>query len=148
MHYFGCITSLIHHCKACQGVGCSVYCPGVCKAFWGESYDAAFRHQGAEVRFCFKQLSCFILWGSCWTLHTLISNTHKSVCLSVCLCMCMCQSVTAAHLRCESHVPPHPKGALLDWDLVTVEAIGVQWSHWWRNQFEMIWALWHYALSC
>ncbi len=25
--------------------------------------------------------------------------------------------------------PPHPKGALLDWDLVTVEAIWVKWTH-------------------
>ncbi len=24
---------------------------------------------------------------------------------------------------------PHPKGALLDWDLVTVEAIWVKWTH-------------------
>ncbi len=32
----------------------------------------------------------------------------------------------AAHPWCESPVPPHPKGALLDWDLVTVEAI---WVH-------------------
>ncbi len=30
---------------------------------------------------------------------------------------------------CESPVPPHPKGALLDWDLVTVEAIWVKWTH-------------------
>ncbi len=29
----------------------------------------------------------------------------------------------------ESLVPPHPKGALLDWDLVTVEAIWVKWTH-------------------
>ncbi len=30
---------------------------------------------------------------------------------------------------CESLVPPHPKGALLDWDLVTVEVIWVKWTH-------------------
>ncbi len=29
---------------------------------------------------------------------------------------------------CESPVPPHPK-VLLDWDLVTVEAIWVKWTH-------------------
>ncbi len=34
----------------------------------------------------------------------------------------------ASH-RCESPVPPHPKGALLDWDLVTVEVIWVKWTH-------------------
>ncbi len=31
------------------------------------------------------------------------------------------------HPWCGSPVPPHPKGALLDWDLVTVEAIWVKW---------------------
>ncbi len=41
--------------------------------------------------------------------------------------------------------PPHPKCALLDWDLVTVEDICVTCS---RNQSEMIWCLWHCALSC
>jgi len=37
---------------------------------------------------------------------------------------------------CEMHihgtklpVPPHPKDALLGWDLVTVGAILVQWTH-------------------
>ncbi len=30
---------------------------------------------------------------------------------------------------CESPVPPHPKDALLDWDLVNVEAIWVKWTH-------------------
>ncbi len=35
----------------------------------------------------------------------------------------------AASPWCESPVPPHPKGALLDWDLVTVEAIWVKWTH-------------------
>lgn len=29
----------------------------------------------------------------------------------------------------ESLVPPHPKGALLNWDLVTMEVIWVKWSH-------------------
>ncbi len=48
----------------------------------------------------------------------------------------------------EYPVPPHPKGALLDWDLVTVETIWVKWTHCQRNQSEMIWALWHGALSC
>ncbi len=36
---------------------------------------------------------------------------------------------SAAHPWCESPVPPHPKGALLDWDLVTVEDIWVKWTH-------------------
>ncbi len=44
----------------------------------------------------------------------------------------------AAHLRGESRVSQHPKSTLLDWDLVTCS----------RNQFEMIWALCHGALSC
>ncbi len=30
---------------------------------------------------------------------------------------------------CESPVPPHPKGALLDWNLVTVEAVWVKWIY-------------------
>lgn len=43
-----------------------------------------------------------------------------------------------AHPWCKSHVPPHPWAALLDGDLVTVEAI---WAHWTnyhvsRNHFE------------
>ncbi len=37
--------------------------------------------------------------------------------------------LSAAHPWCKSPVPPHPKGALLDWDLVTVEAIWVKWTH-------------------
>ncbi len=37
--------------------------------------------------------------------------------------------LSAAHPWCESPVPPHPKGALLDWDLVTVEAIWVKWTN-------------------
>ncbi len=37
--------------------------------------------------------------------------------------------LSAAHPWCKSLVPPHPKGALLDWDLVTVEAIWVKWTH-------------------
>ncbi len=37
--------------------------------------------------------------------------------------------LSAAHPWCESPVPPHPKGALLDWDLVTVEPIWVKWTH-------------------
>ncbi len=36
---------------------------------------------------------------------------------------------TAGGLELESPIPPHPKGALLDWDLVTVEAIWVKWTH-------------------
>ncbi len=39
------------------------------------------------------------------------------------------QIFLAAHPWCESPVPPHPKAALLDWDLVTVEAIWVKWTH-------------------
>lgn len=35
----------------------------------------------------------------------------------------------AAHPGCDSPIPRNPKGALLDWDLVTVKATGVQWSH-------------------
>ncbi len=35
----------------------------------------------------------------------------------------------ASRSCCKSPVPPHPKGALLDWDLVTVEAIWVKWTH-------------------
>ncbi len=37
--------------------------------------------------------------------------------------------ILTANPWCESPIPPHPKGALLDWDLVTVEAIWVKWSH-------------------
>jgi len=37
--------------------------------------------------------------------------------------------LSAAHPWCESLVPPHPKDALLDWDLVTVEVIWVKWTH-------------------
>ncbi len=37
--------------------------------------------------------------------------------------------LSAAPPWCESPVPPHPKGALLDWDLVTVEVIWVKWTH-------------------
>ncbi len=37
--------------------------------------------------------------------------------------------LSSAHPWWESLVPPHPKGALLDWDLVTVEAIWVKWTH-------------------
>ncbi len=37
--------------------------------------------------------------------------------------------LSAAQPWCESPVPPHPKGALLDWDLGTVEAIWVKWTH-------------------
>ncbi len=37
--------------------------------------------------------------------------------------------MSAAHPWCESLVPPHPKGVLLDWDLVTVEPIWVKWTH-------------------
>lgn len=33
------------------------------------------------------------------------------------------------HPRWESPVTPHPRGTLLDQDLVTVEAICVQWTH-------------------
>ncbi len=33
------------------------------------------------------------------------------------------------HIHDESPVPPHPKGALLDWDLGTVEAVWVKWTH-------------------
>ncbi len=37
--------------------------------------------------------------------------------------------LSAGHAWCESPVPPHPKGALLDWDLVTVEGIWVKWTN-------------------
>ncbi len=37
--------------------------------------------------------------------------------------------LSAAHSWCESPVPPHPKGALLDLDLVTVEAIWLKLTH-------------------
>ncbi len=37
--------------------------------------------------------------------------------------------LSAAHPWYESPVPPHPKDALLDLDLVTVEAIWVKWNH-------------------
>ncbi len=37
--------------------------------------------------------------------------------------------LSAAHPWCESPVPPHPKGALLYWDLVSVEAIWLKWTH-------------------
>ncbi len=36
-------------------------------------------------------------------------------------------------------VPPHPKGALLDWDLVTVEAIWVKWTHWHVQETSLRW---------
>ncbi len=39
------------------------------------------------------------------------------------------QICSAAHPWCESPVPPHHKDALLDWDLVIVEAIWVKWTH-------------------
>ncbi len=61
-------------------------------------------------------------------------------------------SITQLLQICRLHIhdanlpPPHPKGALLDWDLVTVEAIWVKWTHS-INQSEMIWAFIHNA-SC
>ncbi len=47
--------------------------------------------------------------------------------------------LSAAHPWCESPVPPHPKGALLDWDLVTVEAIWVKWTHCHAQQTSLRW---------
>ncbi len=38
-----------------------------------------------------------------------------------------CRFVGCTSMMCP--VPPHPKGALLDWDLMTVEAIWVKWTH-------------------
>lgn len=35
-----------------------------------------------------------------------------------------------AHPCWESHLPLHPRGAVLEWDLGTVGAIWVQWTHW------------------
>ncbi len=37
--------------------------------------------------------------------------------------------LSSGHPWRESLVPPHPKAALLDWDLVTVEDIWVKWTH-------------------
>ena len=37
--------------------------------------------------------------------------------------------LSAAHPWCDSPIPPHPKDVPLDWDLVIVEATGVQWTH-------------------
>ncbi len=40
---------------------------------------------------------------------------------------------------CKSPVPPHPKCALLDWDLVTVEAIWVKWTHCHVQEISLRW---------
>lgn len=49
----------------------------------------------------------------------------------------------------KSAIPPHPKGALLDRDLVTVEVIGVLWTYWHLPETSLRWwGLWHGALSC
>ncbi len=51
--------------------------------------------------------------------------------------------------RFSDPVPPHPKGALLDWDLVTVEAIWIKWTHCHVQEISLSWfELWHGALSC
>ncbi len=47
--------------------------------------------------------------------------------------------LSAAHPWCESPVPPHTKGALLDWDLVTVEAIWVKWTHYHVQETSLWW---------
>jgi len=49
------------------------------------------------------------------------------------------QNVVAAHLWWKSPFPPHPKGALLDWELVAVEAIWVQWTHCHVQETSLIW---------
>ncbi len=40
-----------------------------------------------------------------------------------------CRFVGCISMMWISCSPPHTKGALLDWDLVTVEAIWVKWTH-------------------
>jgi len=64
--------------------------------------------------------------------------------------MNVCINLWDAHPGHEAPVPPHPKDALLGWDLVTVGTILLQWTHchvqetnlkWFEpiwNQFEMI----------
>lgn len=56
----------------------------------------------------------------------------------------------AAHPWCKSRVPPHPEGALVDWDLGTVQAISVHWTHCILQGIisQMIWTLWHGTLFC
>ncbi len=55
-------------------------------------------------------------------------------------------------LQYESPVPPHPKGALLDWDLVTVEAIWVKWTHCHVQETSLRWFelcdMVHYPAGC
>jgi len=50
-----------------------------------------------------------------------------------------------AHTGHEAPVPPHPKDALLGWDLVTMRAILVQWTHCHVQETNL---KWHGALSC
>ncbi len=47
--------------------------------------------------------------------------------------------LSAAHPWCKFTVPPHPKSALLDWDLVTVEAVWVKWTHCHVQETSLIW---------
>lgn len=51
-------------------------------------------------------------------------------------------SLSAAHPSGEPHVPPHSKGALWNWDLLTVENIWAQWT-----RCHVVWPLssnlWH-----
>ncbi len=56
---------------------------------------------------------------------------HSSEILSILIWLhhAVAADLSAVHPWCESLVPPHPKRALLDWDLVTVEAIWVKWTH-------------------
>ncbi len=53
--------------------------------------------------------------------------------------MQMLQICRHAHPWCNSPIPPHPQGALLDWDLVTVEAIWVKWTHCHVQETSLTW---------
>lgn len=84
------------------------------------SYSAELCFSGHFIRYTPK--AC-ILKGMCSTRcwkHSLVVLVHVDMIASHRCCRVVC---------CKSPIPPHPKGALLDWDLVTAEATGVHRTH-------------------
>lgn len=85
----------------------------------------------AWIPFCF--ITALIVHGinstRCWR-HSSEILVHIGIIVSRNCCKCV---------SCTSMMPPHPKRALLDWYLVTVEALWVQWTHCYAQETSLRW---------
>ncbi len=105
-----------------------VRCLGMCETSRLNTTVAVKQHCKYKVHtFFHKYIYIYIYIYQCYPAG--VGNMKHSSEILVHIDMIASADLSDTHPWCKSPVPPHPKSALLDWDLVTVEAIWVKWTH-------------------